>query len=44
MANEALADFEDTYAEALELGDKLKLKITIDGESRTEEVRLGGNI
>ena len=44
LANEALADFEDTYAEVLELGDKLKLKITIDGESRTEEVRLGGNI
>ena len=44
LANESLADFEDTYAEVLELGDKLKLKITIDGESRTEEVRLGGNI
>lgn len=44
VINEALAGFENTYAEVLQLGESIKLKITINGESRTEEVRVSGNV
>lgn len=44
IINEALAEFEDTYAKVIEFGDILKVNITIGDESRTEEVRLYGNI
>lgn len=42
--NEALARFENTSAKALSVGENILLRITIDGESRTEEVRLIGNV
>lgn len=44
IINEALADFENTYVKVLEIGETMKLEITISGESRTEEVQLSGNI
>lgn len=44
VINEALAGLENTYAEVLELGESVKLKITINGESRTEEVRVSGSV
>lgn len=44
VINEALAEFEDTYVKVLEIGDTVKLEITMSGESRTEEVRLNGNV
>lgn len=42
--NESLARFENTSAMVLGVSDKLRIKITVDGESRTEEVRLIGNV
>lgn len=44
VLNEALARFENTHVSVKELSDKLTLEIIIDGESRTEEVLLNGNI
>lgn len=44
VINEALAQFEDTYAEVIEYGEVIKLKITIGSESRNEEVRLNGYV
>lgn len=44
IINEALAKFEDTYVRVLEIGETMRLEITISGESRTEEVRLNGNV
>ena len=44
IINEALAQFENTHARVIEFGDKIKLHITIGDESRTEEVRLNGNV
>ena len=42
--NEALARFPKTSAEVLDIGESVTLRITISGESRTEEVRLIGNV
>ena len=44
IINEALAKFDDTYVRVLEFGEVLKIEISIGNESRTEEVRLNGNI
>ena len=44
IINEALAEFEDTYAKVVEFGEVLKVNITIGEENRTEEVRLNGNV
>lgn len=44
VLNEALAEFENTYVSVLEYGEKIKVKICIDGECRTEEVHIFGNI
>ncbi len=42
--NEALARFGDTSAQVENIGEKLRLKITINGQSKTEEVRVIGNV
>jgi hypothetical protein len=42
VLNEALADFENVYVNVLEYGSKLKVKITIDDETRIEEILLNG--
>ena len=44
VLNEALASFENTYVSVLEFGEKIRVKIYIDGEYRTEEVYMFGNI
>lgn len=44
LINEALAHFENTKAEVVSVGKMALIQITIDGETRTEEVRLCGNI
>lgn len=44
LINEALADFENTYARVLEVGTTIKIELTINDERRTEEVRLSGNV
>ena len=44
VINEALAQYEDTYAKVIEFSDTIKLEITIGDESRTEEVRPNGNV
>lgn len=44
VINEALAGFENTHATVTEYGDTLKLKITIENESRNTEVHLNGNV
>ncbi len=44
VVNEAIAQFEDTYAKVIECVDKLKFELTIGGESRIEEVLLNGNL
>lgn len=44
VINEALAKFENTYVKVLDIGEALRLEITIGDESRTEEVRLNGNV
>lgn len=44
IINEALAQFENTYARVIEFSDTIKLEITIGNESRTEEVRPNGNV
>lgn len=42
--NEALARFGDTKAEIESIGETLRLKVTINGKSKTEEVRVIGNV
>lgn len=42
--NEAVARFGDTKAEVESIGETLRLKITINGKSKTEEVRVIGNV
>lgn len=44
VLNEALAKYEKTSVRVTEYGERLVVKITIDGESRIEEVRLNGNV
>lgn len=44
VLNEALARFENTYVSVIEFGEKIKVKICIDGECRIEEVYMFGNI
>lgn len=44
IINEALVKFDDTYVRVIEFGEVLKIDISIGDESRTEEVRLNGNI
>ncbi|MCH5297365.1 MAG: hypothetical protein J1E85_06830 [Ruminococcus sp.] len=44
VLNEALARFENTYVTVLEFSEKIKVKICIDGECRTEEVYMLGNL
>lgn len=44
VLNEALARFENTYVSVTEFGEKIKVNICIDGECRTEEVYMFGNI
>lgn len=44
VLNEALASFENTYVSVLEFGEKIRVNICIDGECRTEEVYMFGNI
>ncbi len=44
VINEALAEFENTYASVSEYGEFIKLTVTIGDESRDMEVRLYGNI
>lgn len=44
VLNEALARYEKTSVRVLEFGERLIVEITINGESRTEEVRLNGNV
>ena len=45
LLNEALADHPNTSARVLDsAGETLMLQITINGESRTEEVRYNGNV
>lgn len=43
VLNEALAQFENTYAEILEIGNSVIVRITIDDISRTE-VLLNGSL
>ena len=42
--NEALARFRNTSARVHDINESITLEINIDGESRTEEVRLIGNV
>lgn len=42
--NAALAKFKNTFARVIEYGEKLKIELTIDGETRITEVLLNGNI
>lgn len=42
LANEALASMSDTFAKVSDIGKEIKLKITIDGETR--EVNINGYI
>lgn len=44
VLNEAVARFENTYVSVIEFGEKIKVSICIDGECRTEEVYMFGNI
>ena len=44
IINEALAQYEGTYAKVVEFSDTIKLEITIGDEIRTEEVHLNGNV
>lgn len=44
VLNEALAGLGNTYVQVRNLGDSIGVTITIDGESREEEVRLYGNV
>lgn len=44
VLNEALARFEDTYVTIISFDDIAVVKITIDDESRIEEVHLYGQI
>jgi hypothetical protein len=44
VLNEALSRFEDTYVSVLDYGSTLTVKISIDGDSRVEEVQLYGNV
>ena len=45
LLNEALADHPNASVRALDTaGETLRLQITINGESRVEEVRYNGNI
>ena len=45
LLNEALAEYPGTSARALDAdGETLRLQITINGESRVEEVRYNGNV
>ncbi len=44
IVNEAIAQFENTYAKVIEYGDTLKLELEIGNESRIEEVHLNGNV
>ena len=38
VLNEAVAKFEDTYVSVLEIGDRIKVKISIGDKSMEEEV------
>ena len=42
--NEALARLKNTSAKVVEVGKRLVVTITVDGESRTEEVRTYGQV
>ena len=42
--NEALARFKNASASVVDIDETITLRITIDSESRTEEVRLIGNV
>lgn len=42
--NEALARFKNTSARVIDINENITLRITVDSESRTEEVRLIGNV
>ena len=42
--NEALARFSNASASVIDIDEAVTLRITIDSESRTEEVRLIGNV
>lgn len=42
--NEAFARFKNTSANVLDINENITLRITIGSESRTEEVRLIGNV
>lgn len=42
--NEAFARFSDTTAEVLKIGQTVTLKITVNSESRIQEVRLIGDV
>lgn len=44
MLNEALAGLSNTYVQVRSLSESIGVTITIDGESREEEVRLYGNV
>lgn len=42
--NEALARFGNASAKVIDIGSNITLQITVNGESRTKEVRLIGNV
>ena len=42
--NEAFARFSNTFAEVQSIGQTVTLKITVNSESRTQEVRLIGDV
>ncbi len=42
--NEALARFGNVSAKVIDIGSNITLQITVNGESRTKEVRLIGNV
>lgn len=44
VLNEALAGLSNTYVQVRSLGESIGVTITIDGESREEEVRLYGDV
>lgn len=44
VLNEALAEFDNSYVRVIECGQTIITELTIDGESRTEEVLLVGSL
>lgn len=44
LINEALCDYDNTYARVLSVGESVRLRLSINGESRTQEVLPHGQL